>query len=116
MQWSTIDIVAGNECWNVPDTARNIYAQGTYLAFAAEFEISERDFVDYCEKSGWELVDIAEPITIWTYRDFEAKTQGTHAATITNGKIYDGMSRGGGGIITAFDRNRGMGFLDFSHH
>jgi hypothetical protein len=108
-----IDVAGGDRCWNVPETATNIYAKGSYHAFAAEFEITEKDFVDYCRTRNWTLVEIAAPVSMTTYRAYADGDAGRRDVTITMGLVHDGLDHRGG-FKVVFDRATGKGFLEYS--
>ena len=110
-----IDVVGGDACPYVPSTARNIYAKGSCFDFAAEFEITEADFVRYCRSQKWDLQEITSPVNLQTYRAFDQPQQAPAEVSIARGLIYDGMS-GGCWYRVAFDRDTGRGFMEFAVH
>lgn len=114
MHFNSIDISGGNQCMMVPPAATNIYAKGSHLAFAAEFSITEKEFLAYCKQKGWTVKEIKKPFEIIRYSFFDnPKQKNKTEILIKNGLYYDGSSAKGG-IIIAFDRKEKQGYLFYS--
>jgi hypothetical protein len=110
-----IHIAGGDRCWNVPATARNIYAKGSHLHFAAEFEITEKELVEYCQMRGWGVAEIATPVSARTYRAYGDSNAEEAEITVAQGLVHDSMTHRGG-FKVVFDRAVGKAFLEFSHN
>ena len=110
-----IDIAGGDSCWNVPEAARNIYAKGSHLHFAAEFEITETALVEYCQVRGWPLTEISTPVTARTYRAYSDSNAEEPEIIVSQGLVHDSMTHRGG-VTVVFDRSMGKAFLEFSHN
>ena len=110
-----IDVAGGDRCWNVPETARNIYAKGSYLGFAAEFEITEKDLVNYCQTRKWDLAEITTPVSVRTYRTYSDSNAPDKEITVAQGLFHDSMTHRGG-FKVVFNRATGKAFLEFAHN
>jgi hypothetical protein len=113
LAYPPIDIAGGDQCWLVPEAARNIFAKGSRRAFAAEFEITEQAFADHCRSQAWALEEICRPVPVDTFRNFADDNQQHRQITVVEGLVHDSRSHRGG-VQLVFDRAVRKGYLNYA--
>ncbi len=106
---SKIEVHNGSSCYDVPATARHIYASGSHASFAAEFEITEAELRDEAQRRGWLLQEIVTPVTVSEYVwHFES------ARREQEPQIAQGLFFNRGYHWIAFDRADGRAYWYYS--
>jgi hypothetical protein len=108
----------------LPKSATNVSYYKSYSRTAYEFEIAEAEFVKWRD---WELRPIDGAISIPRYirtrvpdfgpnpttkeREIRVEAYESRTARVANGLYYTYRQRNGGGVIVAYDRDRGKAFF-----
>jgi hypothetical protein len=79
--------------------------------FAADFIITETDFVSFAAENQWALEPITNSARIFYARAFH-RGEPNDTKDLTNGLYYSKRAANGGGITVAYDRDGGRGYIE----
>jgi hypothetical protein len=107
----------------LPDAASNVSYYRSYLFTAAEFDISEKEFLQWAEKRGWPLSPVRDTVRIRRYME-RTITRKSHPTpkeiaeydaltekAISHGYFFELRHKNGGGVRLAYDLDTGRGYF-----
>jgi hypothetical protein len=75
----------------LPDSASDVYQYSDFAAEEAEFQIAEKDFLAFCNKNGWSVEAIENPVPYfyptWGSREDNRLVKRGYHCNIPNGVV-----------------------------